>query len=134
MGMITGVKAKEVFLKAVDEGGTEPTKRKGCDQQWFGGEDVDLCDVVVFNNQWPHAAPAEEYPGGTGKRNDDWKNHVSKYGRRWVFVSWLNKTKSVNAIQEAVHINSVEHLFDKQYYQAAERDEAPPEKKAKHSE
>ena len=134
MGTITGEKAKEVFLKAVDEGGTQPTKRKGCDKKWFGGVDVDLGDVLVFNNQWPHAAPVEEYPGETGKRNDaEWKSHVSEYGRRWVYVSWQNKTNKVNAIQEPVHINSVEHLFNKQYDQAAERDEAPPAKKAKHN-
>jgi hypothetical protein len=91
----------------------------------FGGETVELGDVVVFNNQWPHKAPTEESPGGGRKRSDEWKNKVSQYGRRWVYVlvATRNKTNKVNAMQEAVHVNSVEALFEKQYQAASEPDE-----------
>jgi hypothetical protein len=126
------VRAKEVFLKAVEDRGTLPTKIKGCDKKLFGGETVELGDVVVFNNQWPHKAPPEEYPGGGRKRSDEWKNKVSPYGRRWVYVSWTNKTNKVNAMQEAVRVNSVEALFEKQYNEeASEPDEERQAKKAK---
>ena len=86
MGKITGVRAKEVFLKAVQEDGALPTKRDGCKDRLFGGETVERGDVVVFNNQWPHKAPTEEYRDEKNKRSDEWKNKVSKYGRRWVYV------------------------------------------------
>ena len=98
----------------------------------FGGETVERGDVVVFNNQWPHKAPTEEYRDEHNKRSDEWKNKVSKYGRRWVYVSWRNKTNKVNAMQEAVHVNSVEALFEKQYNEdASEPDEERQAKKAK---
>jgi signal peptidase I len=132
MGKITGVRAKEVFLKAVQEDGALPTKRDGCKDRLFGGETVERGDVVVFNNQWPHKAPTEEYRDEHNKRSDEWKNKVSKYGRRWVYVSWRNKTNKVNAMQEAVHVNSVEALFEKQYNEdASEPDEERQAKKAK---
>jgi hypothetical protein len=131
MGKITGARAKEVFLKAVREDGTKPTKRNACTERLFGGEEVERGDVVVFNSQWPHKAPKEEFPGGGGKRSDEWKKKVSPYGRRWVYVSWTNKTNKVNAMQEAVHVNSVEALFEKQYQEASETDEERQAKKAK---
>ena len=96
------------------------------------GETVERGDVVVFNNQWPHKAPTEEYRDEHNKRSDEWKNKVSKYGRRWVYVSWRNKTNKVNAMQEAVHVNSVEALFEQQYNEdASEPDEERQAKKAK---
>ena len=49
-----------------------------------------------------------------------------------MYVSWTNKTNKVNAMQEAVHVNSVEALFEKQYNEdASEPDEERRAKKAK---
>ena len=91
MGKITGVRAKEVFLKAVQEDGALPTKRDGCKDRLFGGETVERGDVVVFNNQWPHKAPTEEYRDENNKRSDEWKNKVSKYGRRCPCLGGLGR-------------------------------------------
>jgi hypothetical protein len=47
-------------------------------------------------------------------------------------VSWTNKTNKVNAMQKAVHVNSVEALFETQYNEdASEPDKERQAKKAK---